>query len=994
MKHMIYLVAITMMISMWSCSDGPAHKEGEVYHGFKLIENRFVEEVNANCLYFEHEKSGAQLIKIAADDANKVFAVSFKTLPQNDYGTPHVIEHSVLNGSENFPAKSPFDILRKGSLNTFLNAMTWPDYTAYPIASMNNKDYFNLMHVYMDAVFNPLLHSDPRILKQEGWHYELDDMDGEITYKGVVYNEMKGAFSDPERQMGYHTYKVLFPDNTYGVSSGGYPEAIPDLTYDYFKNFHKTYYHPSNSFIFLYGDADLDKELEFLNSEYLSNYEKQEEKLEIPLQEPFSEKKTLEESYSVPEGSDTRDKTFLGYYYVAGLTTDQDLTMALDIISEALVNHESAPLRLALQEAGIGKDIYAYVDDSKQNIFQFIVQNANPEDGEKFQEMVSETLQKVAQEGFEEEMIEGIVNRMEFRLREGDSPYKGLIYLFSLKNSFLFADDIYDGIEFEKPLAAVKEGIKNGMLQQIVQDYFIDNPHALMMVFKPEPGLEKKMSEQTKTKLAEYKASLTEEELQKLVEETKALKEYQQAEDSPEAVASIPMLSRSDISTDVQWYEVAEKSISNIPVLHYEDFTNDIVYANFFFDLRPLPQELIPYANLLSQLLGKMNTENYSFGELDNALNIQTGGFYTYLNSYLENDSDDKLIPKLRITAKATVDKTDKLFELLDEILNHTKIDDTERLKELLIRHHSQVESQAKNYGVGVAMNRLTSYFKNAGMFNEMINGLTYYDFVTDLTENFDSRNEEIIANLQKVASLLIKKQNLIAGITCSGENYTAYQEAFNNFVPELAEGEISLNQWMFNLEPKNEGLMSSSLVQYVTKGYDYKNLGYEWDGKMEVLNQILSTDYLQTQIRVMGGAYGGWAQVSPTGTLMFASYRDPNLTETLDNYDAGAEYLQNFDADSTEMTRYIIGTISNIDYPSTASQRGTIAMSNYFKKETKEKMQEERNAILNTTAEDISGYAQLISDVMSQDIYCVYGNDQKINAHEELFESVRQVVQ
>jgi Zn-dependent M16 (insulinase) family peptidase len=454
------------------------------------------------------------------------------------------------------------------------------------------------------------------------------------------------------------------------------------------------------------------------------------------------------------------------------------------------------------------------------------------------------------------------------------------------------------------------------------------------------------------------------------------------------------MLSRSDISTDVQWYEVAEKSISDIPVLHYEDFTNDIVYANFFFDLRPLPQELIPYANLLSQLLGKMNTENYSFGELDNALNIHTGGFYTYLNSYLENDSDDKLIPKLRITAKATVDKTDKLFELLDEILNHTKIDDTERLKELLIRHHSQVESQAKNYGVGVAMNRLTSYFKNAGMFNEMINGLIYYDFVTDLTENFDSRNEEIIANLQKVASLLIKKQNLIAGITCSGENFTTYQEAFNNFVPELAEGEVSLNQWKFNLEPKNEGLMSSSLVQYVTKGYDYKKLGYEWDGKMEVLNQILSTDYLQTQIRVMGGAYGGWAQVSPTGTLMFASYRDPNLTETLDNYDAGAEYLQNFDADSTEMTRYIIGTISNIDYPSTASQRGTIAMSNYFKKETKEKMQKERNAILNTTAEDISGYAQLISDVMSQDIYCVYGNDQKINAHEELFESVRQVVQ
>ncbi|WP_291855810.1 insulinase family protein [Marinilabilia sp.] len=994
MKNMIFLVAITTMISMWSCSDGPTHKEGEVYNGFKLIENRFVEEVNANCLYFEHEKSGARLIKIATDDANKVFAVSFKTLPQHDYGTPHIIEHSVLNGSENFPAKSPFDILRKGSLNTFLNAMTGSDFTTYPIASMNNKDYFNLMHVYMDAVFNPLLHTDPRILKQEGWHYELDDVDDEITYKGVVYNEMKGAYSDPERQMDYYSYKMLFPDNTYGVSSGGYPEAIPDLTYEYFKNFHKTYYHPSNSFVLLYGDADLDKELEFLDRAYFSKYEKQEKKLEIPIQEPLAEKKTIEKSYSVPEGTDTIDKTFLGYYFVAGLNTNQELTMALDILSEALVNHESAPLRLAIQEAGIGKDIYSYVDDSKQNVLQINVQNANPEDKEKFEEVVSNTLKKVAQEGFEEEMIEGIVNRMEFRLREGDTSYKGLMYLFSLKNSVLFSDDIFDGIEFEKPLANVKEGIKTGMLQKIVQDYMIDNPHALMMVFKPQPGLENEMAAKTKAKLAEYKASLSDEELQKLVEETKALKEYQQAEDAPEAVATIPMLSLSDISKDVQWYEVAEKSVDDIPVLHFEDFTNDIIYANFFFDLRTLPSELIPYANLMSQLLGKMNTENYDFGELDNALNIHTGGFYTYLNSYLENDSDEKLIPKLRITTKATIDKTGKLFELLDEILNNTKFDDTERLKELLVRHHSQVESQAKNYGIGVAMNRLTSYFKNSGMFNEITNGLTYYDFVTDLTENFDSKNEEIIANLQKVASLLFTKQNMVAGITCSSDNYTTYQSAFSEFLAELPNEEVSMNQWVFDLEPKNEGLMSSSLVQYVTKGYDFKKLGYEWDGKMEVLNQVLSTDYLQTQIRVMGGAYGGWAQVSPSGTLMFASYRDPNLTETLENFDAGAEYLKTFEADSTEMTRYIIGTISNLDYPTTASQRGTIAMSNYFKKETKEKLQKERNAVLNTTAEDISSYADMISDVMSQNIICVYGNDQKIKENQELFYDVRQVVQ
>lgn len=993
MKNMIFLVAITMMISVWSCSDGPTHKEGEVYHGFKLIENRFVEEVNANCLYFEHEKSGARLMKIAADDANKLFSVSFKTLPQHDYGTPHIIEHSVLNGSESFPVKSPFDLLMKGSLNTFLNAMTGADFTTYPVASMNSKDYFNLMHVYMDAVFKPLLHTDPRILKQEGWHYELDSVDGEIVYKGVVYNEMKGAFSNPERQMNYHSYKMLFPDNTYGASSGGYPEAITDLTYDYFKNFHKTYYHPSNSFVLLYGDADLDKELEFLNKEYFSDYEKSDKKLEIPLQEPFEEKKTAEKTYSVPEGADTRDKTFLSYYFVAGRNTDQDLTMALDILSEALVNHESAPLRIALQEAGIGKDINSWVDDSKQNILSINVQNANPEDKEKFEEVIFNTLDKVAKEGFDEKTVEGIVNRMEFRLREGNYSQKGLMYLFSLKNSMIFADDIFSGLEFEKPLAAVKEGIKNGMLQDIVQEHMINNSHALLMVFKPEPGLEKETAEKTRQKLADYKESLSDEELQQLVEETKALKEHQQKEDSPEAVTTIPMLSLSDISRDVQWYEAAEKNIDDVPVLHYDDFTNNIIYTNLFFDLRTLPKELIPYANLLSELLGKMNTENYDFGALDNALNIHTGGFNTNVSRYLENNSDDRMVPKFRIMAKATLDKTDKLFELIDEILNHSKFDDVDRLKEVLVRHQSQVESQAKNNGVGIAMTRLVSYFSNLGMFAELTGGLTYYDFVTDLTSNFDSKNEEIVSNLKKVASLLFNKQNMVGGITCSEENYASFQQTFGNFISEMPNQETTLNEWAFDFESGNDGLMSSSLVQYVVKGNNYKDLGYEWDGKMQVLNQILSRDYLQNRIRVMGGAYGGWARISPSGNMYFASYRDPNLTETLENYNAADEFLSEFDADSTEMTRFIIGTISNIDFPTTASQRGAIAMSNYFSKKTKEEMQQERNAILNTTAEDIRSYSSLISDVMNLNTICVYGNDQKIKDNKELFDNIRQVV-
>ncbi|MGQ1891899.1 insulinase family protein [Thermophagus sp. OGC60D27] len=994
MKNNILAVLISLIfLALWSCSDKPAYEEGKTYHGFRLVEDRFVEEVNAHCLYFEHEQSGARLMKIAADDANKLFSISFKTTPKNDYGTPHILEHSVLNGSKNFPVKSPFDLLAKGSLNTFLNAMTGSDFTTYPVASMNMADYFNLMHVYMDAVFNPLLHSDPRIFKQEGWHYELDDPEGEVVYKGVVYNEMKGAFSSPERQLDYHIYKILFPDNTYGVSSGGYPESIPDLTYGYFKAFHKTYYHPSNSFVLLYGDADLDKELSFLDREYFSHYQKYDKKIEIPLQAPFEAKKEAEKSYSIPEGSDTRDKTYLSYNFVIGKNTDQELVMALEILSEALVNHQSAPLRLALQEAGIGKDVDAWVNEDQQNVFQITVQNANPEDKDRFNEIVFNTLQQVAEEGLDQEMIDGIINRMEFMLREGDSPQKGLMYLFAVKNSVSFGDDPFAGLEFEKPLARVKEEIKNGLLQKIVKEQFVDNPHALLMVLKPEPGLENKMAEKTKQKLAEYKASLSEDELNQLIEETKALKEYQQEDDDPEAVASIPMLSLADISKDVQWYEVAEKNISDIPVLHYQDFTNNIIYTTLFFDLRTLPQELIPYGRLLTEVLGKMNTENYSYGDLDNALNIHTGGFNTFLNSYLEHRSDDKLVAKLGISAKATVNKADKLFELVDEIIHRSKLNEKERLKEVLIRHQSQTESQAKNYGIGYAINRLNSYYSNRGMFNELINGLSYYDFITDITRNFDSKSDEVINNLQKTVDLLFQKQNLMVGMTCSDKNYNDIQEAVAHFVGQLSDNEVGINQWSFNFEPKNEGLTSSSMVQYVVKGNDFKKLGYEWDGKMRVLNQILSREYLQTKIRVLGGAYGGWASISPSGNIYFASYRDPNLSETLENYDAAVDFVNSFEADSTEMTRFIIGTIANIDGPTTPSIRGNMAFYNYFSKDSKAEILAERNAILSTTPEDIRSFAKMIADVMEQNTWCVYGNDQKINGNKELFKSTRSVV-
>ncbi len=986
MKRTSNIMFVALLAFLTACGPEEQFKTGETYHGFTLVKKKFVKEVNAECYLFQHDKSGARLLKIAANDPNKLFDISFKTAPENDYGAPHIMEHSVLNGSTNFPVKSPFDVLMKGSLNTFLNAMTGSDITTFPVASMNDKDYFNLMHVYLDAVLNPLIYKDPKILQQEGWHYELENKDAELVYKGVVYNEMKGAYSNPRRELDYQINKILFPDNTYGVSSGGYPTSIPKLTYKDFINFHKKFYHPGNSYILLYGDADLNKELEFIDSQYLSKYNKSDEKVEIPLQKPFDKMKEAEGTYAIQDGAPTNDQTFLSLSFVINTNSDQALGMTLDVLADALVNHESAPLRLALHKAGLGKDVSASFSNAKQGTFQILVQNANPGDKDKFKEIVFNTLKKVSQEGFDKEMVEGILNRMEFNMKEGNTPQKGLMDLFQCYQSWFFANDPFIGLEYDAPLAKVKTALDTNLLQTTVNKYLINNPFALLMVLKPEPGLQAKIDAQTREELKTFKAGLSDEEKDSLLTQTHELIEHQKQEDTPEALATIPMLNLSDISHEIEWFGVDEKSIDSVKVLHHNAFTNNILYSNLYFDTRVLPKELIPYAELLTNLLGKLSTENYTYGDLDNALNINTGGFNTYTTSYYENQDEDNILPKFVVSSKSTTDKAEKMFELTDEIIHKSKFDDLDRLKDLITRHQSKVENDIKNNGMSYAVDRLHSYYSNSGMYNEKINGLDYYRFITDLSRNFDRQSDEIVANLNKTAQLLFAKKNLVAGITCDGDDYTAYSDAMATLAKTLSDEPIKLNNWAFDLQKKNEGLESASKVQYVIKGYNFEKLGYKYNGKMKVLNQVLSTDWLQNQVRVIGGAYGGFSRISPSGTMYFMSYRDPNLKKTLDNYNNTPNYLDSLKADNKEMTRYIIGTISRIDRPLTASQEGNRAFQYYFEKTTPEWLKAEREAILSTTVDDLKEMKKMVEDVLNQDAICVYGNDQKIEENASLF--------
>ncbi|MGD9489727.1 MAG: insulinase family protein [Calditrichaceae bacterium] len=991
LKRLILPLVLLMMV-VWSDMLFAEYKKGETYHGFKLTEKRFVKEVNAECLLFEHVKSGARLIKIADDDPNKTFSIAFKTLPESDAGTPHIMEHSVLNGSRNFPVKSPFDVLAKGSLNTFLNAMTGSHITIYPVASMNDKDYFNLMHIYLDAVFHPLIYDDPRILKQEGWHRELTGPEAPVEYKGVVYNEMKGAFSSPSRELGYQIDKNLFPDNCYRFSSGGYPTAIPTLTYEDFLNFHRKYYHPSNSYIYLYGNADVDKELEFINREYLSSYDKSDAVITIPVQKPFEKMKVITASYPVSESGNTKDQTYLTLNFVSGPGTDRTLVMALDILSEVLVNQESAPVRLALQEKGIGKDVSASVDELKQNVFQISVQNANAEDLIKFREVVTNTLKDVIKKGLDKEAVQGTLNRIEFSLREGNDAQKGLTYNFRTLSGWFFANDPFLSLEYEKTLTDIKKEINKGYLEKVIQKYLVENPHALLLSLQPEPGLESKINEQIAAELESYKASLSAEETESLVKETSALVAYQKQEDTPEALATIPMLELKDINPEAEWYTVTDSRIADVSVLHHESFTNDVVYTSLYFDARVLPAELIPYAALLSEIMGSMNTENYTYGELDKALNLHTGGFSTALATYLEYEDDNNLMPKFVVSSKSMNSKVDKMFELVGEIVNRSRYGDKDRLKAVLTRHQSRLDASIKRDGIGYAMTRMTSYYSNEGMFNELTDGAEYYWFITDLLNDFDNQSGEIITNLSKTAELLLNKNNLIVSVTGAKSDLPVFSKSFAKFVSILPEKKPEYNKWSFTFEKKNEGLLTASKVQYVLQGYDYKKLGYKWDGKLRVLTQILSRDFLQNRIRVLGGAYGGFSSFASDGRVYFASYRDPNLRETLVNYDAIPEFMKTFEADDQTMTRFIIGTVARMDKPLTPSQKGSLAVKRYFEKTTKEDLQKERSAVLSVTPADIRGMEKMVSDVLAQDAFCVYGNEDKIESEKDVFGKIIQL--
>lgn len=967
---------------------------GQVYGAYTLEERTHLKELNATGYIIRHNKTKARIVVISNEDDNKVFTIGFRTPPKDNTGVPHIMEHSVLCGSKEFPAKDPFIELVKGSLNTFLNAMTYPDKTVYPVASCNDKDFHNLMHVYLDAVFYPNIYERPQIMMQEGWHYEAETMDAPIQYNGVVYNEMKGAFSSADEQLSRLIKVSLLKGTPYEFESGGDPKYIPDLTQEDFLEFHRTYYHPSNSYIYLYGDMDFEKDLAWMDEHYLSKFEELQIDSEITTCDASMAERRVVEEYSISESEKEEDNTYLSWNTVVGTSLDKELYLAFQILDYALFSAPGAPIKKALIDGGIGKDIDSSYDNGLlQPMFSVIAKNANPSDEEKFISILYGEFKRVVEQGVDRRSLEAAINYYEFKYREanfGRFP-KGLMYGLQLFDSWLYDDaKPFIHLQTEETFAFLKQNLDSGYFEQLIERYFLHNEHTTIVVLKPKKGLNDEAEQKVKEKLSAYEKTLTREEKEAIVEGTKALKAYQDEPSTQEELLTIPMLEISDIKKEIQPLYNKEEEVCGTKVISHELFTNGIVYTSLNFKLDHLTEQQLSFASLLTAIYQFVDTEHFTYNELANEVNIETGGIYT--NVTILPTKDKNPLPIFEIRGKALEDKCDSMLELMKEILFHSKLDDKKRLKEVLEETKSRMQMQLSAQGHSVSANRVMSYFSKVSYEKECVLGVTFYSMLLDLLENYEEKADWLIEQLKETQKAMFQKQNLIVSYTSGVLAKDTLKTGFEHFVSSLYEDAEERELLVVEPSVKNEGFQTASQVQYVATGGNFCEKGFAYTGALKALQVMFSYDYLWLNIRVKGGAYGCMCGFTRTGDSYFTSYRDPNLMETFEVYQKASEYVREFDCDDRDMTKYIIGAIGSMDIPMEPSAKGARSFNCYLMGVTEEELQRERDELLATNQETIRGLADLIHSVTEEKLICAVGGETKLKESEGQFKQLRSI--
>lgn len=960
-------------------------------NGFKLISEEFIDDISSNVKIFEHEKTKARLMAVENDDDNKVFGIGFRTPPHNSTGVAHILEHCVLNGSRKFKTREPFMDMLKTSLQTFLNAMTFSDKTIYPIASRNDKDFHNLMDVYLDAVFFPAVRTKKEIFLQEGWHYELKDRDDKLSYKGVVYNEMKGAYSSKDTIMYQEFAKGLFPDSIYGNESGGYPYDIPSLSYEEFVGFYDKLYHPSNSFIFLYGDMNTDEQLKFIDQEYLSHFEEDEIDSKIEIQKDFDKERDFNVSYSISSDEDPKNKDMLIYGVRSGFKYDPVDALTNSIIRDTLFENDGSPLKLALLESGIGEDIDGLYTDGMEMGLGLVAINTTKDKKDEFRNIIEDELKKIVKDGIDSKKIEAAINKMEYNIREAENfATKGIIYFINCLDTWLYDKDPTLNFKFEDVLSKIREKIGTDYFEKYIEEKILNNPNKVIISLEATPGLNMEKDKEVDKKLQEYKESLSEKELEELLEQNRVLEKFQNSEDTEEEKNTIPKLKLDDIESKVLEIPTEELKKDNHVVLYHDLFTGKINYITLAFDLDWAEKEDIQYIALLSDMLTKVSTKNHSYKDMETELFLKTGGIDTSLSSIVDYKDPKKYYKKFRVSSKAIGEKSKDMFELIEDVLLGSKFDDRARMKELISQILINLENQILSSGHSIAILRTQSYQSQVGMFNDMVGGVSYYDFVRDLNKNFDDKFEEIKKKLVEVQEKTFNQNKLILNVTTDSEEFERVEKEGEVFIKNLSNKELPSVNLVFDLEKKNEGITSSSNVNYVAKSFTFEPDEFEFDGSMFVISSMLSLTYIYNSIRAQGGAYGCGMGISESGTVHMYSFRDPNVKNTVDVYNSVAEYLRNLKLSKEELSSFIIGSLNKFNPPLTNMQKGQVALTMYLSGKTTEDLNRNLKEALETKAEDFEKVAKLIERAMKEDYIATIGNNEKIKEDDEVFKEIR----
>lgn len=961
---------------------------------FELLREQYIDELKSRARIYRHIQTGAELISLENDDENKVFGITFRTPPTDSTGVPHIIEHSVLCGSRKYPVKEPFTELVKGSLNTFLNAFTFPDKTCYPVASQNLQDFYNLVDVYLDAVFFPLL--TPYTLMQEGWHYELEDPNQPMDYKGVVFNEMKGAYSEPEGILSDEIQHSLFPDNAYKHDSGGNPTVIPELTFEQFKSFHETYYHPSNARIFFYGDDDPENRLVILD-EYLRLFEAIPIHSQVAFQPSFPEPRRVIVPFEVAEGQE-EPKAYVTVNWLLPETGDPELVFGLSVLEQVLIGTPASQMRKALIDSGLGEDLTGrgLETSSRQMFFSAGLKGVDPQNVEKVEQLVIGTAAALARNGIDSNNIAAAINTIEFRLREnntGSFP-RGLVVMLRALDFWLYDKDPLAPLAFEKPLNAIKERLAAGepYFERLIETYLVNNTHRTTVILTPDAQLGKQRAAAERARLDQIRSGMSEQAVQEVIENTRSLQAMQEKPDSPEALMTIPMLELDDIDRNTRHIPIEVLQEGDSQVLFHDLFTNGILYFDLGFNLHALPQEWVPYIPLFSRALTETGTDQQSFVQLLQRIGRSTGGIRSsILASAVRNTG--KSIAWLFLRGKVMAAQADELLSILQDVLMSANLGDRERFRQMVLEERARMESHVINAGHAIVNSRLRARFDEAGWASEQMGGISYLFFLRELIQQIDQDWDAVAKVLYSIRDTLLTRKNSISNITIDSTNRQALQPQIMDFLSKLPDQPAVEQAWTLPAPPKIEGLTIPSQVNYVGKGGDLFASGYSLKGSAFVINKYISDTWMWNKVRVQGGAYGGFSIFdSQSGIINFLSYRDPNLLDTLEVYKQTGAYLKALDVDEAELTKVIIGTIGDMDVYLLPDAKGFTSLRWYLLGTSDDERQRLRDEVLSTSVEDFHQFGEFIERVDPNSAVVALGADDSIQ-NAGVFEKVTKVL-